>query len=105
MNARCKIHLVLAPATISMSLVAVIGSVAQQQRKPVAAAVKPAVTVNRRLRVAGGSLATKFKLAWRFKTGGVVNSSPAVADGRVYIGSADKSVYALRLKDGVKLWN
>jgi hypothetical protein len=32
---------------------------------------------------------------WRFKTGGEVESSPAVADGVVYFGSRDGHLYAL----------
>jgi len=57
------------------------------------------------LRVAPGRLADRLALAWRFKTGGPVTSSAAVADGRVFIGSGDKHVYALRQQDGRKLWS
>ena len=32
---------------------------------------------------------------WRFATGGIVYSSPAVANGVVYIGSDDKNLYAI----------
>ncbi len=32
---------------------------------------------------------------WRYPTGGPVSSSPAVADGRVFVGSQDSGVYAL----------
>ncbi len=32
---------------------------------------------------------------WRYPTGGPVSSSPAIADGRVFIGSQDSGVYAL----------
>ena len=37
--------------------------------------------------------------------GGYVNSSPAVANGVVYIGSLDNNVYALNATTGAKLWN
>ena len=43
-------------------------------------------------------------LKWSFKTGGPVKSSPAVVDGRVFIGSDDARLYALNLADGAKLW-
>ena len=34
---------------------------------------------------------------WEFKTGGKVDSSPAIgADGTVYVGSADGKVYAIK---------
>jgi len=36
------------------------------------------------------------KLAWKFKTGGYVYSSPAVSDGVIYFGSDDKYLYALK---------
>ncbi len=35
---------------------------------------------------------------WRYATGGVVSSSPALADGRVFFGSQDSVVYALGAK-------
>lgn len=38
-------------------------------------------------------------------TGGPVESSPAVADGIVYVGSYDHNVYALNATNGNKLWN
>ena len=45
------------------------------------------------------------KFLWEFKTGGVVNSSPAIgSDGTVYVGSHDKKLYAINPKSGVKLW-
>ena len=34
-----------------------------------------------------------------------VESSPAVANGVVYVGSDDGNVYALNAKTGVKLWS
>lgn len=43
--------------------------------------------------------------AWTFKTGGKVESSPAVADGVVYVGSADQHVYALDSMSGDRLWD
>ncbi|HMO64963.1 MAG TPA: PQQ-binding-like beta-propeller repeat protein [Verrucomicrobiota bacterium] len=43
-------------------------------------------------------------MKWSFKTGGPVKSSPAVVDGRVFIGSDDARLYALNLADGAKLW-
>ena len=33
-------------------------------------------------------------MLWKFKTGGGVYSSPAVANGTVYIGSYDGNLYA-----------
>src|SRR4051794_39324962 len=71
---------------------------AAQAPKPVAQ------TTNRRLRTANGALPNTLKLAWKFKTAGPVVSAPAVANGRVYIGSGDKNVYCLNLKTGTKVW-
>jgi len=47
---------------------------------------------------------TLLKVAWRFRTGGPVVASPSIADGIAYIGSADHSMYALRVTDGSVLW-
>ena len=43
-------------------------------------------------------------LLWRFQTGGWVDSSPAVVDGVVYIGSQGNHVYALDAATGEERW-
>ena len=45
------------------------------------------------------------KISWTFKTNGVVMSSPAVADGKLYVGSFDKNWYCLDARNGSKIWN
>lgn len=47
----------------------------------------------------------KPKLAWTFKTGGPVKSSPAVVKDKVFVGSDDSTFYALDLKSGAKVWS
>ncbi len=42
---------------------------------------------------------------WSFATRGEVESSPAVANGVVYVGSDDDNVYALNAGTGAKLWS
>jgi len=54
--------------------------------------------------IAHGELATPLKLLWSFKTGGPVNSSAVVAEGKVFVGSGDNQVYALDLKSGAQIW-
>lgn len=44
------------------------------------------------------------RLAWKFKTGAKVVSSPAISGGTVYVGSADRVVYALSAADGAVRW-
>jgi eukaryotic-like serine/threonine-protein kinase len=44
-------------------------------------------------------------LKWSYATGDFVGSSPAVANGVVYVGSNDHYVYALNAKTGTKLWS
>jgi len=44
-------------------------------------------------------------LAWRYSTAGTVYSSPAVADGRVYVGSYDGKVYCLNAGNGAFIWS
>jgi len=41
---------------------------------------------------------------WQFKTGARIVSSPTVANGVVYIGSDDHSLYALEARKGAQLW-
>ncbi len=47
----------------------------------------------------------KLSLKWSYTTGGEVYSSPAVANGVVYVGSVNGTVYALDAKTGAKVWN
>ena len=42
---------------------------------------------------------------WSYTTGGQVLSSPAVVDGRVYVGSWDNKVYCLNASTGSLIWN
>ncbi len=44
-------------------------------------------------------------LRWRFRTGGPVRSSPAIAGDVVYIGSSDGTLYALDLATGIPRWS
>ena len=44
------------------------------------------------------------KLKWKLSTGGYVLGSPAVADGTVYIGSADGYFYAVDASSGALKW-
>jgi outer membrane protein assembly factor BamB len=44
------------------------------------------------------------KMAWTFATRARVESSPAIAGGRVFIGSNDGRFYVLALTNGAKLW-
>jgi outer membrane protein assembly factor BamB len=41
---------------------------------------------------------------WTFKTGGPIVSSPAIADGVVYIGSSDGGLYAVDQETGQQKW-
>ena len=43
-------------------------------------------------------------MLWSYATGGMCDSSPAVANGVVYVGSGDDNVYALNASTGAMLW-
>src|SRR5215203_3547842 len=49
-------------------------------------------------------LTLEGKAAWTFTTRARVESSPAIADGRVFVGSNDGRFYVLSLTNGAKLW-
>jgi len=49
-------------------------------------------------------LTTAGKAVWTFTTGARVESSPAIAGGRVFVGSNDGKFYVLDLTTGAKLW-
>ncbi len=42
---------------------------------------------------------------WNYTTGAMIFSSPAVADGRVHVGSYDNNLYCLDAATGALLWN
>jgi len=44
------------------------------------------------------------KVKWKFHTGGLVVSSPAVTDGTVFVGSTDGNLYAIDRESGVQKW-
>ncbi len=52
-----------------------------------------------------GNPALNPTLTWKYATGDWVESSPAVANNVVYIGSDDNNVYALNATNGNQLWN
>ncbi|HVO56266.1 MAG TPA: PQQ-binding-like beta-propeller repeat protein [Dongiaceae bacterium] len=55
--------------------------------------------------VYGGAGAPAFhKVKWQFHTGGQVFSSPAIANGLVYVGSNDHFLHALDLANGGEKW-
>jgi len=54
-------------------------------------------------RLAGGETA-RSRLAWSFKTGDEIYSSPRVVDGVVYVGSADQHLYAIDAVGGKERW-
>lgn len=56
-------------------------------------------------KVLGVNNVGKLRLKWTYSTGSRVYSSPAVANGVVYVGSEDRNVYALNAETGAKLWN
>jgi outer membrane protein assembly factor BamB len=49
--------------------------------------------------------AEKGEEVWRFKTAGQTESSPAVVNGKVYIGAGNDGVYCLDAKNGTKIWH
>ena len=53
----------------------------------------------------GQSGPTNLTLRWNFTTGGGVVSSPAVVDGKIYVGSEDKNIYCLDAWNGRFIWN
>ena len=46
----------------------------------------------------------RLRPLWRFTAGGPVTGTPAIADGVVYIGSYDGSLYALDAESGERRW-
>ncbi len=48
--------------------------------------------------------ATTGALLWQYMTANEFSSSPAVANGVVYVGSSDHSLYALDASTGALLW-
>jgi eukaryotic-like serine/threonine-protein kinase len=58
----------------------------------------------RRSGLAGPVAETDMAVAWATKLGSSVDSSPAVVAGRVYVGTAEGSVFCLNAADGEVIW-
>ncbi|MFC1977980.1 PQQ-binding-like beta-propeller repeat protein [Chloroflexota bacterium] len=50
------------------------------------------------------SILPRGTLKWVFSTSSAIHSSPAVADGTIYVGSRDSKLYALDAATGAKRW-
>jgi eukaryotic-like serine/threonine-protein kinase len=68
-----------------------------------AAVLNDRVVVGGRDKLVHG-LSTAGKAVWTFATRARVESSPAIAGGRVFVGSNDGRFYVLNLVNGAKLW-
>ena len=68
-----------------------------------AAVTRDRVVVGGRDKLVHG-LTVAGKEAWTFATNARVESSPAIAGGRVFVGSNDGRFYVLNLNTGAKLW-
>ncbi len=60
--------------------------------------------LNRTGTAASANAANSARLLWGFTTNASVSSSPAVADGCVFVGSKDGSIYCLNASSGQKVW-
>lgn len=54
--------------------------------------------------VSTDKLPEKLSILWEFKAKNSVEAAAVIADGVVYVGSADKNLYALDLKTGAERW-
>jgi outer membrane protein assembly factor BamB len=54
--------------------------------------------------ISPAKLPNSLSLLWTYKTGGPVKSSAAIVNGKVFIGSDDKSLHCIDLKSGQKVW-
>src|SRR5262245_59882711 len=54
--------------------------------------------------VAASDLSTSPGLLWTYQAGGGIESTAAIAEGRVYVGSLDGNLYAVNLNDGSLVW-
>jgi glucose dehydrogenase len=131
---RRVVLVLLIPALVGLTLVAAAcaGQAAATTTQPVSVTqavttatqavttTKQAVTTNK---AAGETLAAMFRanpertgaypsggpselhgLVWKFETGDVVWSSPAITDGVVYVGSDDHYLYAVDIQSGQEKW-
>ena len=59
----------------------------------------------RHLGKASTTLPDSLALLWKYRTAGDVRSSPAINNGRVFVGSSDEHVYAIDLGKGLQVWS
>jgi eukaryotic-like serine/threonine-protein kinase len=51
------------------------------------------------------SIIIEPSVKWKFKTGGIITSSAAIGNDKIYFGSSDKNFYCLNLETGSELWS
>ncbi len=51
-----------------------------------------------------GETPNAYQLLWRYPTNRGIQSSPAVADGRLFVGSRDSQVYCINVSTGMPIW-
>lgn len=54
--------------------------------------------------ISPATLPNSLSLLWSYKTAGPVKSSAAIVDGKVFVGSDDKSLHCIDLKSGQRAW-
>jgi len=92
-------------AALSIAFAAILGGVAAALQGP---AVNDAWPMFRGASALGGVSATTLpaplRLRWSYQAKDAIESSAAIADGVVYVGSMDGSLYALELATGALRW-
>lgn len=99
-------NLALAMISSSVGLLSTMGAFASDEPRGDAKAGWPMFRGNPHLTgVATSALPRKLTVRWTFDAGEVVESTAAIADGVVYVGSDEGGLFALDLKDGSVRWN
>jgi outer membrane protein assembly factor BamB len=95
----------LGVAAFSVALAAALGGVAAALQGPAVSDAWPMFRGSPALAgVSATSLPTPLRLRWSYQAKDAIESSAAIADGVVYVGSMDGSLYAIALATGVLRW-
>jgi outer membrane protein assembly factor BamB len=96
--------LIIVSSAVGAAVIGLVVAIILISRQP-HASTPPGASGSSQASTSNAPVPLTSRLRWTYTTKGQVWSSPAVADGMVYVGSDDGNVYALNAGNGKSVWS